>query len=72
MMNNAVKNIIVRVVKNRMAAGETFKDIVKNYPKLTKEEIAEILIFLICHNWLINYLVCLVPSCRHVQIHPHI
>ncbi len=42
MMNNAVKNIIVRVVKNRMAAGETFKDIVKNYPKLTKEEIAEI------------------------------
>lgn len=42
MMNNAVKNIIVRVVKNRMAAGETFKDIVENYPKLTKEEIAEI------------------------------
>lgn len=42
MMNSAVKNIVVRVVKNRMAAGEKFKNIMSSYPKLTKEEIEEI------------------------------
>ena len=36
MMSKAVKNIIVRVVKNRMAAGEAFEEIIKNYPRLTK------------------------------------
>ena len=37
-----VKNIIVRVIKNRMAAGEQFEDIIKDYPRLTQDEIAEI------------------------------
>lgn len=41
-MSNAVKNIIVRVVKNKMAAGEKFEDIIKLYPRLTKDEIEEI------------------------------
>ena len=41
-MSRAVKNIIVRVIRNRMAAGEQFEDIIKDYPKLTQGEIAEI------------------------------
>ncbi len=41
-MSNLVKNIVIRVVKNRMAAGATFEDIIKSYPKLTKAEIKEI------------------------------
>lgn len=41
-MSNAVKNIMVRAVKNRLAAGETFEDIVKSYPKLMTEEVEEI------------------------------
>ena len=41
-MSNAVKNIIVRVVKKRMDAGETFDDIILSYPRLTPEEIEEI------------------------------
>ena len=42
MMSKAVKNIIIRVVKNRMAVGETFEEIIKSYPRLTKDEIKEI------------------------------
>lgn len=41
-MSKAVKNIIVRVIRNRMAAGEQFEDIIKDYPKLTEADIAEI------------------------------
>lgn len=41
-MSRAVKNIIVRVIKNRMAAGEQFEDIIKDYPRLTDQEINEI------------------------------
>ena len=41
-MSNAVKNIIVRVVKNRMAAGEKMEDIINSYSKLTPKEIQEI------------------------------
>lgn len=41
-MSRAVKNIIVRVIKNRMAAGEQFYDIIKDYPRLTQDEITEI------------------------------
>ena len=43
MMNNAVKNIIVRVIKNRMAAGEDIETIWESYPKITKKEKSEIL-----------------------------
>ena len=42
MMKKAVKNIIVRVIKSRMAAGEKFGDIIKSYPKLSAGEIKEI------------------------------
>ena len=41
-MSNAARNIIVRVVKNKLAAGEKFENIMKSYPKLTKAEITEI------------------------------
>lgn len=41
-MSNAGKNIMVRAVKNRMAAGEKFEDIMKSYPRLTETEIEEI------------------------------
>lgn len=41
-MSNAAKNIIVRVVKHKLAAGEKFEDITKLYSKLTEEEIEEI------------------------------
>lgn len=41
-MKKAVKNIIVRVIKSRLAAGEQFGDIIKSYPKLSAGEIREI------------------------------
>ena len=41
-MRTAARNIIVRVVRNRLAAGKNFEDIIKSYPKLTKENIKEI------------------------------
>ena len=41
-MSNVAKNIMVRVVKSRMAAGETFEDIIKSYPRLTETEDNEI------------------------------
>lgn len=41
-MSKVIKNIVVRAVKNRMAAGESFEDILKTYPGLKKNEIAEI------------------------------
>jgi len=42
MMSNAVKNIMVRAIRKRLAAGELFEDIIKSYPRLTKAEIKEI------------------------------
>ncbi len=41
-MSNAVKNIMVRAINKRLAAGETFEDIIKSYPRLTETEIEEI------------------------------
>lgn len=41
-MSNALKNIVLRVIKRRMASGETFEEIIADYPKLTEEEIAEL------------------------------
>lgn len=41
-MSNVIKNIVVRAIKNQMAAGEAFEDIIKSYPRLTKKEIEEI------------------------------
>ena len=42
MMNKAVKNIMLRVIRNRIAEGETVDDILADYPKLTEEERAEL------------------------------
>lgn len=41
-MSNAAKNIMVRAIKNRIAAGEEFEEIIKSYPRLTQEDIEEI------------------------------
>ncbi len=41
-MSNAVKNVMLRVIGKRVAAGERFEDIIKDYPRLTKSEIEEI------------------------------
>lgn len=41
-MNKIIKNIVVRAVKSRMTVGETFENIIKSYPKLKTNEIAEI------------------------------
>ena len=37
-MSKAVKNIMVRVIRRRMEAGEDIEDILKSYSKLTPEE----------------------------------
>lgn len=42
MMSNAVKNIMLRAIGKRLAAGEKFEDIIKSYPRLTETEINEI------------------------------
>lgn len=42
MMSNAVKNVMLRVISKRLAAGEKFEDIIKSYPKLAQNEIEEI------------------------------
>lgn len=42
MMSNAAKNIMVRAIKNRIAAGEEFEEIIKSYPRLTQKDIEEI------------------------------
>lgn len=41
-MSKSAKKIMVRVIINKMNDGESFDDIIKEYPKLTKEEIAEL------------------------------
>lgn len=41
-MSNAIKNVMLRVISKRMAAGEKFEDIIKDYPRLTNKEIKEI------------------------------
>lgn len=41
-MSNLKKKLMVRVITKRMTAGETFDDIIADYPQLTESEIAEI------------------------------
>lgn len=41
-MSKAVKNIMVRVIRRRMEAGEDIEDILKSYSKLTSEEKKEL------------------------------
>ena len=41
-MSKSAKKIMVRVINSRMAEGETFEEIIADYPKLTPEEIEEL------------------------------
>ena len=41
-MSKSAKKIMVRVITNKMKEGETFDDIIKDYPKLTEAEIEEL------------------------------
>lgn len=41
-MSKSAKNIMIRVIKRRMVAGETFDAIIIDYQKLTEDDIAEL------------------------------
>lgn len=41
-MSNAAKNIMLRVIRRRMAEGEELEDILVGYPKLTDAEKEEL------------------------------
>ena len=41
-MSNAAKNIMLRVIRRRMAEGEELEDILAGYPKLTDAEKEEL------------------------------
>ena len=41
-MSSAVKSVMLRVIGKRLKEGDTFENIIKSYPKLTKSDIAEI------------------------------
>lgn len=41
-MSKSAKKIMVRVINNRMEEGETFEEIIVDYPKLTSAEIEEL------------------------------
>ena len=41
-MNKIVKNLMIRVIKEKMKTGLTFDEVVAEYPKLTTTEIAEL------------------------------
>ena len=41
-MSKSAKNIMVRVIKRRMVAGEELEDILAGYPKLTDAEKQEL------------------------------
>jgi uncharacterized protein (DUF433 family) len=41
-MTTSQKNLMIRVIKKRMAAGETFDEIIADYPKLTDAEVEEL------------------------------
>ena len=38
MMNDVIRNIVVRAIDVRIKRGETIEDILVSYPKLTDEE----------------------------------
>lgn len=41
-MSKSAKKIMVRVITNRIKEGETFDEIIAEYPKLTPAEIKEL------------------------------
>ena len=41
-MSNSKKKLMVRVITKRMSEGETFEEIMADYPKLTPAEVEEL------------------------------
>lgn len=41
-MTTLEKNLMIRVIKRKLAQGESFDEIIARYPKLTKDEVAEL------------------------------
>ena len=41
-MSKSAKKIMLRVINSRMDKGETFEEILADYPKLTPEEVEEL------------------------------
>lgn len=41
-MSNSAKKIMIRVITKRMGEGESFEQIIADYPKLTEEEKTEL------------------------------
>lgn len=41
-MSNSAKNLMLRVIKRRMENGESFEEIIADYPRLTEEEKKEL------------------------------
>lgn len=41
-MSKSTKKIMIRVIKNRMAEGESLEKILESYPRLTDEEKQEL------------------------------
>ena len=41
-MSKVVKNIMLRVIRRRMAEGESVEEILADYPKLTEDEKSEL------------------------------
>ncbi|MBO5373317.1 MAG: DUF433 domain-containing protein [Lachnospiraceae bacterium] len=41
-MSSLKKKLMIRVITKRMAAGETFEEVIADYPKLTEAEIEEL------------------------------
>lgn len=42
MMSKSLKSIMLRVIKNRIKAGETIEAILNDYPKLTEKDKSEL------------------------------
>ena len=41
-MSKSAKKIMLRVINSRLSEGETFEEIIADYPKLTEAEIEEL------------------------------
>ena len=41
-MNKSMRNIMIRVITKRINNGETFDDVIVDYPKLTKDEVDDL------------------------------
>ena len=41
-MSKSAKKLMIRVITKRMSDGETFEEVIADYPKLTSEEITEL------------------------------